>query len=163
MSNHDPESTRPDQVALQTWISQETALYEELLDCLEQEQRHLLKLEIEELFKTVRVKESLLQRLLAAREKRRDFLNRLAASPTGGTPGLPGLESLINQQRRRLASLTKRISQVNLQNRTLIQDGLDIIQEFIDLASGAQNNPRTYQRQGILDHATGSAGFNRQV
>jgi len=153
----------PDQLALQTWIAQETALYEELLDWLQQEQRHLIKLEIEELFKTVRAKESLLPRLLAAREKRQNYLNRLGLTPSGETSGLTGLAALIKQQRRRLASLTKQISQVNLQNRTLIQDGLEIIQEFMDLALGAQVGPRTYQRQGILNHASGSAGFNRQV
>lgn len=163
MKDYDLDQSGPDRPAIQHLMAQEMALYEELLQCLQQEQQALLNLQVDDLFQKVMAKENILTQLLAARDSRQNGLVRLGAADSGETAVLTWLTSLIARHQSQLASLNARVSTINLQNRTLIKDGLEIINEFMGIVSGARDCPPTYQRQGLLTTEKLKNRFNYQV
>ncbi len=159
------QSHRPgqeDKGKLQALLDQETSLLNELHDCLEQEQQALLASEVDALFALAVRKEAILKQLVAARQARLHFLKELTTkAPTEG--GVPGLSRLVERQRRLVTALMAQIARLNTQNRLFIQDALDVIDEFVDIVSGAKTAPAFYQSKGLISKEKISSRFNCQV
>jgi flagellar biosynthesis/type III secretory pathway chaperone len=145
---------------VQTIILQETLRYEELLDCLEKEREALVAQQTDDLFSLVMAKSKILQQLLEARQERKDTLIRLGVNENGNSGGPPWVRDLLSQHRKRLAGLNVRIIGKNAQNRELVVDSLEVIQQFVDILTGANQRPQTYQRQGLLKNTKTPARFN---
>lgn len=163
MSNAKPGPAAAARHQIQGLMAQETSLYEALIKHLEQEQQALLTLEIDSLAQTVTDKNAVLDRLLTVRAARRDYLTRGGNADRTDPSIPPGLGALIAQHQRQLASLNARVATINSQNRALINDGLEIIKQFMDIVTGARSGPRTYQQRGQLATGTVESRFNYQV
>lgn len=160
-SGHLATEVKIDEV--QTVIQQETLLYEELLDCLEKEREALVAQQTDDLFSVVMAKSKILQQLLEARQERKDNLRRWGVNEDGNAGGPLWVRDLLSQHQKRLASLNARIIGKNAQNRELVVDSLEVIQQFVDILTGGKQLPQTYQRQGLLKNTKTPARFNYKV
>ena len=129
----------------ETPLQQEISLYQELLECLEQEAQALATAQEETILSLASSKEEILARLLGAKKAREE-------NPTLSEmePGLPDL-----------ARLQRRVAALNLRNREIIAASLEVIQEFINqfLPPG----PGLYRQEGQVEVGSGRTLFHRQA
>jgi flagellar biosynthesis/type III secretory pathway chaperone len=126
-------------------ILQEISLYQELLECLEQEAKALATAQEETILSLAAAKEEILERLLEVKKARTEHTT--AAS-----------EAALEQD---LARLQRQVAVCNLRNREIISASLEVIQEYIDqfLPPG----PGLYQAEGRVDPGSGRTLFHRQA
>jgi flagellar biosynthesis/type III secretory pathway chaperone len=129
----------------ETLLQQEISLYQELLECLEQEAPALTAAQEETILSLAKSKEEILERLLKVKQAREQ-------NPSGAINN-PGLQDL--------AQLKRRVAARNLRNREMIAASLEVIQDFI--SQFFPPGPGLYHPQGQLDPGSGRTLFHRQV
>ena len=129
----------------ETPLQQEISLYQELLECLEQEAQALATAQEETILSLASSKEEILARLLGAKKAREDN-----PTPSEMEPGLPDL-----------ARLQRRVAALNLRNREIIAASLEVIQEFIN--QFIPPGPGLYQQEGQVEAGSGRTLFHRQA
>jgi len=129
----------------ETLLQQEISLYQDLLECLEQEAQALGAAQEETILSLAATKENILERLLGAQKAREEHL--------------PDPES--NAALKDLARLQRQVAIRNLRNREIIAASLEVIQEFINqfLPPG----PGLYKSEGKVDPGSGRTLFHRQA
>jgi flagellar biosynthesis/type III secretory pathway chaperone len=120
-------------------------LYEELLDCLEEETHALLSAQEEAILAAAARKESLLDRLLQVKRVQGD---RLQASATG-------------RHKEQLVHLQRQVAAANARNREIVVTSLEVVQEF--LAQFQPHGPGLYQPAGQAKSIQEGALFQRQA
>jgi flagellar biosynthesis/type III secretory pathway chaperone len=128
-----------------TLRQQEMQLYEELLDCLEEEVQALMSAREEAILAAAARKEALLDRLLEIKRSLDEGPPANAAPRTG----------------RRLAHLQRRVAAANARNREIVVNTLEMIQEF--LAQFQPPGPGLYRPGGETKPVPESALFKRQA
>jgi flagellar biosynthesis/type III secretory pathway chaperone len=137
---------RPEEHPLpETLLQQEISLYQELLECLEQEAQALGAAQEETILSLATSKEEILERLLGVKKAKEE-------NP-------PGPQN--NAGLRDLARLQRQVATRNLRNREIIAASLEVIQEFINqfLPPG----PGLYKPEGRVDQGSGRTLFHRQA
>ncbi len=126
-------------------ILQEISLYQELLECLEQEAQALAAAQEETILSLARAKEDILERLLGVKKARLE-------QPA------PAASEILQKD---LAHLERKVATLNLRNREIISASLEVIQDFISqfLPSG----PGLYRPEGRVEKGSGRALFHRQA
>jgi hypothetical protein len=128
-----------------TLRQQEMRLYQELLDCLEEEAQALMTARQEAILAAAARKESLLDRLL-----------EMKRSLDEGSPA-----TAADRTSRRLGHLQRRVAAANARNREIVVNTLEVIQEF--LAQFQPPGPGLYRPGGETKPVSESALFKRQV
>jgi flagellar biosynthesis/type III secretory pathway chaperone len=126
-------------------INQEISLYQELLDCLEQEARALGKAQEEMILSLAAAKEKIVERLLGIRQAR-ESQRRVREDSTAV---------------KELARLRRQVAARNARNHAIISASLEVIQEF--LAQFYPPGPGLYQPGGQVEQAAGRPLFHRQA
>jgi|UniRef100_A0A7C3WIL7 flagellar biosynthesis/type III secretory pathway chaperone len=98
-------------VAQTAWVQQELTLYEELIDCLEEEAQALVNARAEAILAVAARKELLVDRLLE--------LKRLQEKVPRPAPP------------EKLANLQRRVAAANARNRQIAAASLEVVQEFL--------------------------------
>jgi len=130
---------------LETLIQQEISLYQELLECLEQEAQALTAAQEETILGLAAYKEELLGQLMGAKNAREEL------------PSAVGNEAALQE----LASLQRQVAARNLRNREIISASLEVIQEYINQFHPP--GPGLYRPEGQMDPGSGRTLFHRQV
>jgi flagellar biosynthesis/type III secretory pathway chaperone len=128
-----------------TLIQEEMCLYQELLDCLEEESRALMTAQEEAILAATAKKEALLERLL---EVKRIYENSPQATAAG-------------QGGELLAHLRRQVVAANAWNRDIMVTSLEVVQEF--LAQFQPPGPGLYEPAGPVKSGQANALFQRQV
>lgn len=128
-----------------TSFQMEMNLYQELLDCLEDESQALMSAQEEAILAAAVRKEALLDRLLQVKRRRAD----------GPEAALP------DEEKTRLATLQRRIAAINAENREIAAASLEIIREF--LAQFQPPGPGLYQSAAQVTSGRDGALFQRQA
>ena len=128
-----------------TLLQQEISLYQELLECLEQEAQALAAAQEETLLSLAASKENLLERLLAIKKAREEN------PATGEREG----------DLQDLARLKRQVAAGNARNREIISASLEVIQEFINQFQPP--GPGLYRAGGQVEKGSGRTLFHRQV
>ena len=126
-------------------LDQEISLYQELLDCLEQEHRALREGREEEILSLAAAKEDILERLLKVRRARDDKDWR---EPQG-------------EAAARLAQLKGQVRAAAARNRQVITASLELIQDFLGLLQPP--GPGTYCPEGQMEPGGGGVLFHRSA
>jgi flagellar biosynthesis/type III secretory pathway chaperone len=126
-------------------ILQEISLYQELLECLEQEAQALAAAQEETILSLAASKEEILARLLEVKKAR--------------TEHTPAASDAARQQE--LARLQRQVAVRNLRNREIISASLEVIQEYI--GQFLPPGPGLYQAEGRVDPGSGRTLFHRQA
>ena len=129
----------------ETLLQQEISLYQELLECLEQEAQALAAAQEETILSLAASKEEILERLLGAKKAREDHP--------------PGAEN--NAGLQNLARLQRQVAARNLRNREIISASLEVIQEFI--YQFHPPGPGLYRPEGQVETGSGRTLFHRQA
>lgn len=129
----------------ETLLQQEISLYQELLECLEQEAQALATAQEETILSLAASKEEILGRLLGVKKTREE-------NPSGAENNA-GLQDL--------ARLQRQVASRNLRNREIISASLEVIQEFI--YQFHPPGPGLYRQEGQVDPGTGRTLFHRQA
>jgi flagellar biosynthesis/type III secretory pathway chaperone len=129
----------------ETLLQQEISLYQELLECLEQEAQALGTAQDETILGLAAFKEEILGQLLEVQKAREE--------KSFGAESKAGLEDL--------AQLQRQVAARNLRNREIISASLEVIQEFINqfLPPG----PGLYLQEGQVEAGSGRTLFHRQA
>ena len=127
-------------------ILQEISLYQELLECLEQEAQALAAAQEETILSLAASKEEILERLLGVKKARAEY-----PPPAAG-------EAAMQQD---LARLQRQVATRNLRNREIISASLEVIQEFI--SQFLPPGPGLYRAEGRVDPGSGRTLFHRQA
>jgi flagellar biosynthesis/type III secretory pathway chaperone len=130
---------------METLIQQEISLYQELLECLEQELQALNLAQEETILGLAAYKEEILGRLLGVKKTREEH-----SPPTGSEADL-----------QELAQLQRQVAAHNLRNREIISASLEVIQEFINQFHPP--GPGLYRSEGQVAPGSGRTLFHRQV
>jgi|GEM_PF-1148434 flagellar biosynthesis/type III secretory pathway chaperone len=126
-------------------ILQEISLYQELLECLEQESQALAAAQEE--------------RILSLAASKEEILGRLLEIKKGQTEPTPGAGDAALEQD--LARLRRQVAVRNLRNREIISASLEVIQEFI--GQFLPPGPGLYKEGGRVDPGSGRTLFHRQA
>jgi flagellar biosynthesis/type III secretory pathway chaperone len=126
-------------------LQQEISLYQELLECLEQEAQALAAAQEETILTLAKSKEEVLERLLGVKKAREE-------NPPGAERN-PGLQEL--------ARLRRQVAARNLRNREIIAASLEVIQEF--LSQFYPPGPGLYRPGGKVAPGSGRTLFHRQA
>ncbi|MDD2902030.1 MAG: hypothetical protein PHU44_06310 [Syntrophales bacterium] len=126
-------------------LQQEISLYQELLECLEQEAQALAATQEETILGLAVFKEEILEQLLEVKKAREER--------STGTESVSGLEDL--------AQLQRQVAARNLRNREIISASLEVIQEY--LGQFLPPGPGLYQHEGQMEAGSGRTLFHRQV
>ena len=129
----------------ETLLQQEICLYQELLECLEQEAQALGATQEETILGLAIFKEEILEQLLEVKKAREE--------KSTGTESVAGLEDL--------ALLQRQVAARNLRNREIITASLEVIQEYI--CQFLPPGPGLYQHEGQMEGGSGRTLFHRQV
>jgi flagellar biosynthesis/type III secretory pathway chaperone len=127
-------------------ILQEISLYQELLECLEQEAQALSTAQEETILSLAASKEEILERLLGVKKARTEL-------PAPGA-GAAALE-------QDLARLQRQVASRNLRNREIIFASLEVIQDFI--SQFLPPGPGLYRQEGQVEKGSGRTLFHRQA
>ncbi|MFZ5453224.1 MAG: hypothetical protein ACOZF2_15300 [Thermodesulfobacteriota bacterium] len=129
----------------ETLLQQEISLYQELLECLEQEAQALAATQEETILGLAAFKEEILGQLLEVKKARKERAT--------GTESIAGLEDL--------AQLQRQVAARNLRNKEIITASLEVIQDY--LCQFLPPGPGLYQHEGHLEAGSGRTLFHRQV
>ena len=130
----------------ETLLQQEISLYQELLECLEQEAQALATTREEEtILGLAALKMELLEKMLAVKKAREE--------QTPGTENAAALQDLTRLQRQ--------VGARNLRNREIIFASLEVIQDYIN--QFIPPGPGLYQHGGQLAAGSGRNLFHRQA
>jgi flagellar biosynthesis/type III secretory pathway chaperone len=127
-------------------ILQEITLYQELLDCLEQEAQALAAAQEETILSLAASKEEILARLLQVKKARTEL-----PEPTANEMPLQD----------DLARLQRQVASRNLRNREIISASLEVIQDY--LSQFLPPGPGLYRQEGRVDPGSGRTLFHRQA
>ena len=130
---------------LEALIQQEISLYQELLECLEQEVQALNLAQEETILGLAAYKEEILGRLLETKNARE---------------GHPQPASH-HEAMQEMVRLQRQVAVCNLRNREIISASLEVIQEFI--SQFHPPGPGLYLPEGHVDPGSGRTLFHRQV
>jgi flagellar biosynthesis/type III secretory pathway chaperone len=128
-------------------ILQEVSLYQELLECLEQEAQALATAQEETILSLAVSKEDILERLLGVKKARTEL-------PAPAAAGDEALEQDLVRLQRQVASR-------NLRNREIIFASLEVIQDFI--SQFLPPGPGLYRSEGRVEKGSGRTLFHRQA
>ena len=128
-------------------ILQEISLYQELLECLEQEAQALATAQEETILSLAVSKEDILERLLGVKKARMEL-------PAPAAAGEEALEQDLVRLQRQVASR-------NLRNREIIFASLEVIQDFI--SQFLPPGPGLYRSEGRVEKGSGRTLFHRQA
>ena len=129
----------------ETLLQQEISLYQELLECLEQEAQALAATQEETILGLAIFKEEILEQLLEVKKAREE--------KSTGKENMAGMEDL--------AQLQRQVAARNLRNREIISASLEVIQEYI--CQFFPPGPGLYQHEGQMEAGSGRTLFHRQV
>ena len=118
----------------------ETSLYEELLECLEQEWQALIQSREEAILALAARKEQILGEILRLKDQE--------------TPAPGPDQNLLNRLKHQAATIQAR-------NHRLIAAALETIQDFVGLLQSAP--PGIYHAAGKVETTSGNSFFHRQV
>jgi flagellar biosynthesis/type III secretory pathway chaperone len=127
-------------------ILQEISLYQELLECLEQEAQALATAQEETILSLAVTKEEILERLLQAKKARLEL-----PAPGAGDAALE----------EELARLQRQVASRNLRNRDIISASLEVIDDFI--SQFLPPGPGLYRPEGRVEGSSGRTLFHRQA
>lgn len=127
-------------------ILQEISLYQELLECLEQEAQALAAAQEETILSLAASKEEILERLLKVKKARAEL-------------PAPGADEAALQ--KDLARLQRQVATRNLRNREIITASLEVIQDFI--GQFLPPGPGLYRQEGRVEAGSGRTLFHRQA
>jgi len=127
-------------------ILQEISLYQELLECLEQEAKALAAAQEESILSLAASKEDILERLLGVKKARTEH------------PPPAASEAALQED---LARLQRQVAVRNLRNREIISASLEVIQEF--LSQFLPPGPGLYRAEGRVEKGSGRTLFHRQA
>ncbi|MEW6659319.1 MAG: hypothetical protein AB1424_11735 [Thermodesulfobacteriota bacterium] len=127
-------------------ILQEIALYQELLECLEQEAQALAAAQEETILSLAASKEEILERLLQVKKARAEL------------PAPAADEAALQKD---LARLQRQVATRNLRNREIISASLEVIQDFI--GQFLPPGPGLYRQEGRVEAGSGRTLFHRQA
>ena len=127
-------------------ILQEISLYQELLECLEQEAQALATAQEETILSLAVSKEDILERLLGVKKARTEL-----PAPAAG-------EEALEQD---LVRLQRQVASRNLRNREIIFASLEVIQDFI--SQFLPPGPGLYRSEGRVEKGSGRTLFHRQA
>jgi flagellar biosynthesis/type III secretory pathway chaperone len=127
-------------------ILQEISLYQELLECLEQEAQALAAAQEETILSLAASKEDILARLLGVKKARTEH------------PPPAASEAALQKD---LVRLQRQVASRNLRNREIISASLEVIEEFI--SQFLPTGPGLYQAEGRVDPGSGRTLFHRQA
>ncbi len=127
-------------------ILQEISLYQELLECLEQEAKALAAAQEETILSLAASKEDILERLLGVKKARTEH------------PPPAASESALQED---LARLQRQVAARNLRNREIISASLEVIQDFI--SQFLPPGPGLYRAEGRVEKGSGRTLFHRQA
>jgi len=125
---------------------QEISLYQELLECLEQEAQALAAAQEETILSLAASKEEILERLLKVKKARAEL-------------PAPGADEAALQ--KDLARLQRQVATRNLRNREIISASLEVIQDFI--SQFLPPGPGLYRQEGRVEAGCGRTLFHRQA
>jgi flagellar biosynthesis/type III secretory pathway chaperone len=127
-------------------ILQEISLYQELLECLEQEAQALAVAREETILSLAVTKEDILERLLQVKKARKE---------------LPAPEASEASLQKELDRLKRQVASRNLRNREIISASLEVIQDFI--SQFFPPGPGLYRPEGRVEVGSGRTLFHRQA
>ena len=126
-------------------LQQEISLYQELLECLDQEAQALGTAQDETILGLAAFKEEILRQLLEVKKAREE----------------QSLEAENNAGLENLAHLQRQVAVRNLRNREIIAASLEVIQEYI--SQFLPPGPGLYRQEGQMDAGCGRTLFHRQA
>jgi flagellar biosynthesis/type III secretory pathway chaperone len=127
-------------------ILQEISLYQELLECLEQEAQALATAQEETILSLAVSKEEILERLLGVKKARTEL------------PAPAANDAALEQD---LVRLQRQVASRNLRNREIIFASLEVIQDFI--SQFLPPGPGLYRSEGRVEKGSGRTLFHRQA
>ena len=126
-------------------LQQEISLYQELLECLDQEAQALGTAQDETILGLAAFKEEILRQLLEVKKAREE----------------QSLEAENNAGLENLAHLQRQVAVRNLRNREIIAASLEVIQEYI--SQFLPPGPGLYRQEGQMEAGCGRTLFHRQA
>jgi len=126
-------------------LQQEISLYQELLECLDQEAQALGTAQDETILGLAAFKEEILRQLLEVKKAREE----------------QSFEAENNAGLENLAHLQRQVAVRNLRNREIIAASLEVIQEYI--SQFLPPGPGLYRQEGQMEAGCGRTLFHRQA
>ena len=126
-------------------LQQEISLYQELLECLDQEAQALGTAQDETILGLAAFKEEILRQLLEVKKAREE----------------QSFEAENNAGLENLAHLQRQVAVRNLRNREIIAASLEVIQEYI--SQFLPPGPGLYRQDGQMEAGCGRTLFHRQA